>query len=517
VVRPIPHGLLSLIPAGLFLGVGILTLPDYGLTWDEAETFNASSSNLRWLRGIGEPWDATHVLSGYYFVVDTARGFFVEAVTDAFGIQQQLLAQHAFTLCLSSASLALAYLLVAQISNSTRLALYTAGALALLPAFIGHSQNNPKDLPALFSFLLVGCCIVPAARTGHWRWVFASALALGIAWNTRILGLTLVPIYAIWLAWRFPDTHWRRLGIALLGGICIAFSFWPWLWSAPFTNLMEVTERIQVHRLVDFQMMYLGELHSWNEMPWHYRGVHLLVGLPLIYVLALSLAIPAALRTRRNHSSHSDLLSLATIWILVLTLTDILSPYRYDGIRHFLAVLPAFAIVAAVGLFWLHDFLTSRTHRKWLGDATVVACALIALWPLFSTHPYQSAYMNPLARSLAGPHAEEWLELEYWGGAYKAGAQWINENTPRETTVYIPIGESVARHSLRRPAGRWKSFQKHFPLTRRPQYLMFITRSGWYDPAIHEIRRHYKPVHTIQTQDTTLLEIYSNQSIRNHD
>ena len=50
--RPIPHGLLSRIPAGLFLGVGLPTLRDYGMAWDEAETLKVSAPNLRMLRGI---------------------------------------------------------------------------------------------------------------------------------------------------------------------------------------------------------------------------------------------------------------------------------------------------------------------------------------------------------------------------------------------------------------------------------------------------------------------------------
>lgn len=512
--RPIPHGLLSLIPAGVFLGVGLLTLPDYGMTWDEAETFNASASNLRMLRGIGEPLDATHVIPGYYFVIDLARALFVEAVIACFGVQEQVLAHHAFSLCLASASLALAYLLAAQISRSTRVALYTAGALALLPAFVGHAQNNPKDLPTLFAFLLAGCCIVPAAQTGHWRWVVASSLALGFAWNTRILCLGLVPIYALWLAWRARDTHWRKLMVACAGGILVAIAFWPWLWTAPFEHLLEAAERIQVHRLVDFKIVYLGELRSWTEMPWHYRAVHLAVGLPLVYVFALLLAIPAGLRARGANSAQSDLLSLAGIWIVVLALIDVLSPYRYDGVRHFLAVLPAVAMVAAVGLSWLRDFLQSRVRAGWIGDAAALVCAGLALWPLISAHPYQAAYLNPVAGRLGGPHAEEWLELEYWGSAYKAGSRWINENAPIEAIVYIPMGDAVARHYLRRPTGRWKGFEDRFPQTARPQYLMFITRIGWYDPIIHEIRRDYEPVYTVEVQNATLLEIYSNRRFR---
>ncbi len=72
------HWPLPLLAAGIFLAFGLATLRDYGMTWDEAESWNAGASNLAMLRGTGEPWAATHVLPGYYFAIDTLRALFVE-------------------------------------------------------------------------------------------------------------------------------------------------------------------------------------------------------------------------------------------------------------------------------------------------------------------------------------------------------------------------------------------------------------------------------------------------------
>ena len=71
------HWLLPLIAASAFLAFGLATLRDYGMTWDEAESWNAAASNLEMLRGTGQPWAATHVLPGYYFAIDTSRALFV--------------------------------------------------------------------------------------------------------------------------------------------------------------------------------------------------------------------------------------------------------------------------------------------------------------------------------------------------------------------------------------------------------------------------------------------------------
>ena len=91
------HWSLPWIPAGAFLSFGLATLRDYGMTWDEAETWNAAASNLAMLRGLGAPWAATHVLPGYYFVIDTLRALFLEGVGALFSLTapgDRILAHH---------------------------------------------------------------------------------------------------------------------------------------------------------------------------------------------------------------------------------------------------------------------------------------------------------------------------------------------------------------------------------------------------------------------------------------
>jgi hypothetical protein len=129
--------------------------------------------------------------------------------------------------------------------------------------------------------------------------------------------------------------------------------------------------------------------------------------------------------------------------------------------------------------------------------------------PLARTHPYQSAYLNPVANGLAGPRAEEWLEVEYWGGAYKEGAAWITRHAEADAPVYVPIGEHLVAHYLGQERLAERNPSDFFD-TSRPRYVMFITRSSWYPPWVRRVERSYEPVHTIRRQRATLLKIYSN-------
>src|SRR5690606_34265872 len=61
---------------------------------------------------------------------------------------------HLFHLLLCAASLFLVYRLAVDVSGSVRVGVLSALLLATLPKLVAHSQNNPKDLVALFVYTL---------------------------------------------------------------------------------------------------------------------------------------------------------------------------------------------------------------------------------------------------------------------------------------------------------------------------------------------------------------------------
>jgi hypothetical protein len=214
---------------------------------------------------------------------------------------------------------------------------------------------------------------------------------------------------------------------------------------------------------------------------------------------------------------------LAAIWLAVLLAADLFAPYHYDGIRHLLAALPAVAILVAGGADWLMELLESAASRRLPATMrkalpwTVALFGLTTCVELARVHPYQTAYLNQVANAIAGSNAEEWVEVEYWGNAYKEGAEWINRHAEEGARVFFPLGggqrsgEDVARYYLERPVVP-RGTLAQFADTSRVSYLMFITRAAWYDDLIRGVRARCEPVYTIRRQRATLLEIYGNQS-----
>lgn len=175
-----------------FLVIGLLTLGSYGQTWDEAETRAAALLDLGFIKAVvsGAPapvWP-THELPGYYFIVDVLRGAFAWIISRRLLLMDEILAFHLFQLVLSSLSVFLLFLLAVRVSGRLRIGILSAMILVLFPQFVAHSQNNPKDLPGVFAFLLAIYALSGLGDSSPARRTVYSGLALGFALPGRRSG-----------------------------------------------------------------------------------------------------------------------------------------------------------------------------------------------------------------------------------------------------------------------------------------------------------------------------------------
>jgi hypothetical protein len=108
--------------------------------------------------------------------------------------------------------------------------------------------------------------------------------------------------------------------------------------------------------------------------------------------------------------------------LVYATLTD---ATVYDGIRHFLFVVPPMTALAAAG--WAGAL---RAAARWRSARVALATALVLLvaepiaWYARS-HPFEYVYFNPLAGGLA--KASHSYETDYWGLSLRSAAEWLAE------------------------------------------------------------------------------------------
>lgn len=542
--RPTGSGTLTGAAIALaFLLAGLLTLPDRGLTWDEPESLLAGAGNLEIVATLASggtdfewPW---HELRGHQFVIDTVRVLVARAVGPLVGGPEiagvPIRGFHLFHLLLATASLFLAHRLAVDLSGSVRVGALSALLLATLPKLLAHSQNNPKDLVALFVYALFLWALERAIRSadGDERLrllPFAGAGAvLGFAFASHVLSALLVPIGGGWLLYRLRGGPGRGREIvraaAVLGlssGLA-TFALWPWLWADPLVRTARAARRVVAFPL-EMDVLHLGRLYPAAELPREYFLVHLAASTPL-FVLAAAVAGAVLAFRRSRRDGRRDLAVLALFWLGVPVVAEAFTSARYDGVRHLLCVLPALAILAGLGVDGLLRRLGDGPTVRRLAAAGLALVTGSWLWTLVDLaryHPYQDAYLNAATRralALAGREPQAVFELEYWGAAYKEGAEWLSARAAEReerATVLVPFGAWCAAPY----AGPGLTVTGDLWLDGRAgdlgvseargsaDHLMVLPRPSFFTPAVERVRREREPVYTVERLGATLLEIY---------
>jgi len=511
--------------ATAFFAIGLLQLDDYGLTWDESESYQAGGLALFNMKAVvrGRPlqsWNI-HQLPGYSFVVDVLGSGFVRVVSRDLHLMDWVVAFHLFHLLLSTLALYLVYGLAHEVSGRRRIATIATIALAVLPQFVGHAQNNPKDLPGLLALVLALSTFVRLDAASTVRSVLIAAIATGVALTTHVSALLLVPLFGIWHAVSRRWLAFRSYVVFAVAAIATAVLTWPWLWSAPYDRISwavgHVSERFGFGT---FPVLYLGRVYQAWELPWHYSLVCLLVATPVLYVATMLCSI-GRLRVRRTPSAGTAEAAavLGWSWCAIMIVAESVAPMRYDGARHLLIIAPAMCLLAAVGFDLILEWITrapwvarSGVRARALALTCAVAAFTLVVVQDVQVHPYQNAYLNEVANAWISGHAEDTFEIEYWGQPFKEGSDWINRHAEPDAAVFVSIGDEAPMHYLKRrfvflDDGTLPLFENQT----RPAYVMLITRKAFYGGAVTSVMHRYEPVFEVRRQKGTLLAIYSNR------
>jgi 4-amino-4-deoxy-L-arabinose transferase-like glycosyltransferase len=107
-----------------------------------------------------------------------------------------------------------------------------AGALTLaaFPAFVASSRDNNVDLPLILLMLLASGAALRAIRSGRWPSLLASAVLVGLAFNTKTLAAYLVvPGIALGYLVCAPASFPRRLAKLLAAGVLMGAVSFAWI------------------------------------------------------------------------------------------------------------------------------------------------------------------------------------------------------------------------------------------------------------------------------------------------
>ena len=512
--------LLSLAVPLAFLLVGAATLNDYGETWDEQfdqdigrfylhEWGNRGAAGLeeRFIpmqRNYGPLFDVI-VVAGHTLVHDRLKL-----------VSNPVASYHVAVLVAAAFGLWVVFWLGCRLWGPGH-GFLAALLLALMPQFIAHSQNNLKDTPLMVFFALAILAFYEAVRRDRFRFYVLAGVAAGLTYAVRVQALALFPIV---LAWQVLDGDFRRRRWArLLAGLVIAalvaaatvVVVWPYYRHDPLARFAETLRTFRSHDYHEY-VFYLGRHIRPKDVPWHFPFVMLGVNTPLVYVLFVMAALAAVVRSViKRHSGRSPGV-LVSLWLLVPPLVQIVSGApKYDGVRHYLLVLPALALLASWAIVETGARLRRLPRPRALhaGFVTIIALALaLVLRADVALHPYQVAFFNRLVGGTAGAH--NLFELDYWGSSLSEGAVWLNTHAPAGARVWLTI---PGQHFFRIDSSRL-----HFVngLEGRPNYKVNLVRGllRTFDTEEDYLKPKRAPVFAVTVAGADLAQVFEYPEFR---
>jgi hypothetical protein len=314
--------------------------------------------------------------------------------------------------------------------------------LAACPLYYGHMFINAKDAPfaAAMAVLLLGIVRAfdeypaPSART-----MALAGVGLGLAFGSRILAGIAAPCALAALSLVLAaDGRTQGLRAAahrlgqflaamwpsLLIGYLIMGLLWPWSVISPL-NPVYAAEYFDTFFEKPWKELYEGQLIAVPDMPAGYLPHLFLLKLPEIMLALGAIGLVGALIAMSLRATplnrRAGLLAIVLAAIFPVALAMLTRPALYNGLRHFVFVVPPFAVLGGLAAGWL----TERAARY--GKAALAALAAIVIagvsLPVIGmarVHPYEYTFFNAAA---GGVRAEQHnYMLDYWGLAFKQAA-----------------------------------------------------------------------------------------------
>jgi hypothetical protein len=356
-----------------------------------------------------------------------------------------------------------------------------------------------------------------------------AGVALGAALAIRPGGAVFFALTVIalipWLKW--------RVAIAGAVGWIVMVALWPWAQLNPILNPIRAMREAASFSAV-MPVLFEGDFVRSNMLPRRYLAEMLAITIPLPVLILAILGLIIAL-----HPPLHRVRVLIAAWLIVpVVLFTIWRPNVYDGVRHFLFLMPFLSLSVAMAAReitrrWprrhpepaqrgegsrdaqrpaiLRSFVALRRLRMTGfftpsqddgGDAQlpIVAVLALSIIPIVRLHPYQSTYYNELVGGTRGASLR--FETDYWLSSYREAAMWLRAHAcpNRPTRVlaaatqssigclgyYLPRDQFIVAHTGQ------TGIQGVLP----PQYNFYVGTTRWgyaanYDatPVAHFVGR----------------------------
>lgn len=485
---------LTVLISGVFLLLGVVTLPHYGINWDTINhlprgqayfhyflTGNKTYDDIKHLPGweqngkwiwqdpktlgikTNAPSGLTPVRSYYQLDATTAEYFlnndggghpplsdilssiFNRILFGQLRIINDIDSYRVYGVFLAACTVGLLFYWVAK-KYGVKSGLVTAAALASYPLFWAESHfNTEKDIPEVAYWTFFMYSFWKAINTKKLSWFITSGVFAGFALGTKFNILFSVFVIVPWFLFyiflnKKPISFLKSYATSVkvwIGFLSIPLLMaaiftisWPYMWPDPISRVASVVG-------------FYKHLGTTNDVIPGFVGPFNINTYPFLWVLfttppiVILLSLFGIMHVARNFRRDTDKFELlALIWFCV-PLIRVMWPHAntYGGVRQLMEYVPALAILAGLGFHYLEKVFTGVKARTILSLFVLSGFILLGV-TLYRIHPNENVYFNGLIGGLSGAKARG---LPSWGfsfgSPYRRAVAWLNDNAEENARV----------------------------------------------------------------------------------
>ena len=346
----------------------------------------------------------------------------------------------------------------------------------LSPRFLGHSFNNPKDIPLAAGVTMAIYYMMMFFRQAPKPKISTMvmlAFSLAFAISIRIGALIIIGYFGLWgLLWIvfktiadkndlnaklkknqqkgfFGAMDWGGISktVAWALAICVVGFFaglllWPYAMQSPIKNSVD-----SYHAMAKFaiaiRQIYNGEMMWSDSLPWYYTPKFIFSTIPLAVILGW-VAYPFLVKRKEQHSlAEMERIMLYFCFIFPVAWIVYTKANVYGGWRHSLFAYPP--MVAAAGLGF--DALVRRCEG-WKAPLGKVAGIVAMVLPfamlipqashIVRNHPYEYVYFNKLVGGTEKNFAK--YEMDYYYHSMREATEWVMKNAEKSP---LQLGDKI--------------------------------------------------------------------------
>jgi len=483
---------------------------DAGISGDEEVHYKHSELVYNYFRTMGADQSALHTPNTHLQYYGQAFDNIVTILIHWFNIEDVYGFRHLMCSLAGWLTIVITGLFAAYISGYG-VAIVVLLLFAVSPSFLGHAQNNLKDIPfalAYIASIYYSVRVVFSENKYSQKDILVLVLSFALAVGIRAGGFLVIFYFGFLLLLKTTfnflqktQLDWKQLsnsalisvGIALAGYL-LGLVLWPFALQNPIVNPWKSYE-VMTHFPTTVRQIFEGRFEWSDFLPWYYLPKYMAITIPVIIFVGIVLFFA----TIRKNYSFNTTLQLGFIGFTILfPVAFVLLKHSnlYGSWRHFLFVYPGIVLLAALGI----HALVRRFKKPIIRYILIAVLTVLCLNPLkfmAANHPYYYLYYNEFVGGLKGAYGK--YETDYYYHSMRKGAEWLQEylkNKPTNDTAIVG-GNFPIQWYFRKEK---ETHFVYFPWQRRSEYNWnYAIVANSYIPPYQLTNGVWPPKNTIHT------------------